>query len=65
AGPLHDESVACLSGSLAKRGIVRPEFLHKILSEQERARRNHTGRIWNLLILEKWFMRYAPDFRLS
>jgi hypothetical protein len=34
------------------------------MEEHYSGRRNHGGRLWALLMLEKWFQRYAPDFSL-
>jgi asparagine synthase (glutamine-hydrolysing) len=63
SGPLR-QRVAHAFTSLSSRGILRPEQLQMLLDQQLNGRRNHTGRIWSMLILEMWFGRYAPDFRL-
>jgi asparagine synthase (glutamine-hydrolysing) len=63
-GPLHTEMVDALSTRFARRGLVRPECVLKLLDQQRRGTRNQTGRLWSLLILEKWLTRYAPDFSL-
>jgi asparagine synthase (glutamine-hydrolysing) len=49
---------------LAKRGLFRPHALTKLLNEHRANRSNHAGRLWALTVLELWFSRYAPDFRL-
>lgn len=49
---------------LARRGLFRDGALARLLSEHRRGRRNHAGRLWTLLILERWFRRYAPSFGL-
>ena len=49
---------------LARRGLFRDGALARLLSEHRRGRRNHAGRLWTLLILERWFRRYAPSFAL-
>ncbi|MFO1311958.1 MAG: asparagine synthase (glutamine-hydrolyzing) [Burkholderiales bacterium] len=49
---------------LARRGIFRDGVLARLLAEHRRGRRNHAGRLWTLLILERWFRRYAPSFAL-
>jgi asparagine synthase (glutamine-hydrolysing) len=50
---------------LAKRGLFRDGALAKLLREHRAKRSNHAGRLWALTVLELWFERYAPDFRLS
>ena len=49
---------------LAQRGLFRNGVLPRLLGEHRRGRRNHAGRLWALLILERWFRRYAPAFSL-
>ncbi len=51
-------------GGLMRRGIFRDGELARILAEHRRGRRNHAGRLWALLILERWFRRYAPGWTL-
>jgi asparagine synthase (glutamine-hydrolysing) len=50
---------------LAKRGLFRDGALQRLLSEHRRNRSNHAGRLWALTVLELWFERHAPDFKLS
>lgn len=52
------------AGGLAKRGLFRPHALTKLLNEHRANRSNHAGRLWALTVLELWFSRYAPDFKL-
>jgi asparagine synthase (glutamine-hydrolysing) len=47
---------------LARRGIFADGALARLLAEHRGGRRNHAGRLWALLILERWFARYAPDW---
>jgi len=47
---------------LERRGIFADGALPRLLGEHRRGRRNHAGRLWALLILERWFARYAPDW---
>ena len=47
---------------LERRGIFAAGALPRLLGEHRRGRRNHAGRLWALLILERWFARYAPDW---
>ena len=49
---------------LARRGLVRPEALARLVAEHASGRKNHAMRLWVLLILERWFARYEPDFAL-
>ena len=50
---------------LARRGLVRPQALERLVAEHVSGRKNHAMRLWTLLILERWFARYEPDFRLQ
>jgi asparagine synthase (glutamine-hydrolysing) len=61
AGPLRAGMNDAMAG-LAKRGIFRDGVLDRLMAQQERGR-SRTGRLWTLLILERWLARYAPDFR--
>jgi asparagine synthase (glutamine-hydrolysing) len=49
---------------LARRGLFRDGVLARLLAEHRRGRRNHAGRLWALLILERWFRRYTPSYCL-
>jgi asparagine synthase (glutamine-hydrolysing) len=49
-----------------QRGYLNPPAVRQLLDEHFRGRRNHTGRIWRLLMLELWHRNYleklhAPD----
>lgn len=50
---------------LARRGLFRAGVLEGLLAEHRSGRRNHAGRLWTLLILERWFRRYAPSWSLA
>ncbi|HEU4350255.1 MAG TPA: asparagine synthase (glutamine-hydrolyzing) [Burkholderiales bacterium] len=63
AGRLKEEAQAAFS-RLDKRGLFRPGALSALVTEHYSARRNHSGRLWALLVLEKWFGRYVPEFSL-
>ncbi len=52
-------------GGLARRGLFREGALPRLSAEHRLGRRNHAGRLWSLLILERWFRRYAPDWSLA
>ena len=65
SGVLKQETLAALSTQgLGKRGLFRPGALDKLLGQHYGGHRNHRGRLWALLMLEKWFQRYAPDYSL-
>jgi asparagine synthase (glutamine-hydrolysing) len=53
-----------LGDGLARRGIFRASELHRLLREHRSGRRRHAGRLWALLILERWFRRHAPEWRM-
>ncbi|MGH8801792.1 MAG: asparagine synthase (glutamine-hydrolyzing) [Casimicrobiaceae bacterium] len=54
-----------LGDGLARRGIFRPAALQRLLAAHRSGRRQHAGRLWALLILERWFRRYAPGWRMA
>ena len=49
---------------IARRGLLRPATIARLLAEHTSGRKNHAMRLWVLLILERWFARYAPEFAL-
>jgi asparagine synthase (glutamine-hydrolysing) len=51
-------------GGLGGRNIFRAGFLDKLQREQATPKQPHGGRLWTLMVLELWFRRYAPDFKL-
>ena len=55
-----DRSLAALS----KRGLFREGALAKLIQEHRSGKRNHSGRLWALTVLEVWFERYAPEYAL-
>jgi asparagine synthase (glutamine-hydrolysing) len=57
-------AVALGRNGLAKRGLIRPRAIERLLSEHASGRKNHAMRLWVLLILERWFAQYEPDFAL-
>lgn len=52
------------AAGLLKRNLFRSEALAKLTREHYDGRKNHSLRLWVLLVLELWFARYEPDFRL-
>lgn len=63
SGSLEGELKAALAG-LERRGLFRASALPELAQAHYAGRRNHAGRLWALLMLEKWFRRYAPEFSL-
>ena len=61
--PLLKESLG--PNGLQRRNLLMPQAIERLLAENESGRKNHAGRLWALLVLERWFQRYAPDFRLE
>ena len=49
---------------IQRRGLIRIPAIHKMFSEHFSGRKNHATRLWTLLVLERWFSRYEPDFSL-
>ena len=48
-----------LSEKAARRGFVKPEIVVRMLEEHTNGRRDHTHRLWTLLMLELWFLRFV------
>ena len=66
AGTLKDDVERSLDAqALGRRGLFRPQALQRLLAEHQRGRRNHAGRLWALMTLERWFARHEPEFRLT
>jgi asparagine synthase (glutamine-hydrolysing) len=63
SGLLKRDTGSALS-ALGKRGLFKEGVLQEVAAEHYSGRRNHVGRLWALLMLEKWFQRYAPRFAL-
>lgn len=66
AQELRGELEAALSPQgLDKRGIFRAGVLPRLLAEHQSGKKSHAFRLWALLVLERWFARYCPDFRVG
>jgi asparagine synthase (glutamine-hydrolysing) len=61
---LPDITAALGPQGLQRRGLLRPAAIERLLAEHRSGRKNHAMRLWVLLILERWFARYEPDFAL-
>ncbi len=65
AGELRPEIVAALGpGGFQRRGLIRIASIQRMLAEHFAAKKNHATRLWALLVLERWFARYEPDFAI-
>ncbi|MFI5283980.1 MAG: asparagine synthase (glutamine-hydrolyzing) [Candidatus Dormibacterales bacterium] len=60
--PLVEESLG--PSGLAKRNVLRLEALERLKADHFSGRKDHSMRIWVLLILELWLKRYDPAFSL-
>ncbi len=63
AGPLQGAVEQAL-GQLAQRRLFLPTALRRLQQEHYSGQRHHAGRLWTLLVLERWLQRYAPEFSL-
>jgi asparagine synthase (glutamine-hydrolysing) len=54
---LHDH---LLSGRFPERGIASPSFVRHLVEEHESGRRDNSGTLWALLMLELWFREWEP-----
>lgn len=55
----------CLSSDgLSRRNLLQPAAISRLLQQHHSGAKNHSGRLWTLLVLESWFRRYEPDFVL-
>ena len=53
-------------GSFGLRGVVRPEFVRKLLEEYLPAHPGYYGEmVWILMMLEQWLRRHSPDWRFQ
>lgn len=65
ANELGDSLSDCLGpAGILRRNLLRPEPLNRIVSEHRAGTKSHATRLWALMVLELWFQRYQPDFRL-
>ena len=52
------------AGGLAARNIFQPRALERLQRQHNEGQKDHSGRLWVLLVLELWFKRYEPGFAL-
>ena len=52
-----------LDARTLQRGYFQPRGVRQLLDEHFRGRRNHSGRIWRLLIFELWHRNYLERVR--
>jgi asparagine synthase (glutamine-hydrolysing) len=49
---------------LLKRNLFQPEAITALLAQHQSGQKDHAIKLWNLLVLERWFRAYEPDFAL-
>jgi asparagine synthase (glutamine-hydrolysing) len=49
---------------IQRRGLIRTPAIESMFREHFAGQKNHATRLWNLLVLERWFSRYEPGFSL-
>ncbi|MBV9828617.1 MAG: asparagine synthase (glutamine-hydrolyzing) [Alphaproteobacteria bacterium] len=54
-----------LAPAARQRGIMRPDYVERLLDEHCGARRNHHTRLWALLMLELWFQTWIDGAAAS
>jgi asparagine synthase (glutamine-hydrolysing) len=50
-----------LGQAARERGIMRPDYVRRLLDEHRAETRNHHNRLWALLMLELWFRSWIDD----
>jgi asparagine synthase (glutamine-hydrolysing) len=50
-----------LDRTARERGLMRPEYVQRLLDEHCSGRRSHHTRLWALLMLELWFRMWIDD----
>ncbi|MCU1385746.1 MAG: Asparagine synthase, glutamine-hydrolyzing [Acidobacteria bacterium] len=54
-----------LSPASLQRGYFQPSFVQRIVDEHLTGKRDHTLRLWQLVVFEKWQQQYVNSFPLS
>lgn len=66
AGRLQHEMRAALAPTaFGRRGLFRPDALARLVDDHVEGRRQHAGRLWALMTLERWLQRHEPNFALA
>ena len=61
-GPLREMARDLLLDSKTiDRGYFRPDVVETMLSEHESGRRDHSTRLWALLVLEQWHREWIDS----
>jgi asparagine synthase (glutamine-hydrolysing) len=50
-----------LSTASLTRGYFQPRFVRQIVAEHLSGRRDHTLRLWQLVVFERWHRRYVDE----
>jgi asparagine synthase (glutamine-hydrolysing) len=59
-GHLHELfSDTLLSSACLQRGYFQPAFVRRIVNEHLSGRRDHSLRLWQLVVFERWHQQYA------
>jgi asparagine synthase (glutamine-hydrolysing) len=48
-----------------QRGYFNPQAVQQLLDEHFRGRRNHSDRIWRMLMLELWHRNFLESFQTA
>ncbi len=48
-----------LSARSLQRGYFQPAFIRRLINEHVTARRDHTFRLWQLVVFERWLQQYV------
>jgi asparagine synthase (glutamine-hydrolysing) len=54
-----------LSPTSLQRGYFQPAFVRQIVDEHIAGKRDHTLRLWQLVVFEKWHAQYVDPVPLS
>src|SRR5207245_11090674 len=54
-----------LSPSSLRRGYFQPVFVRRIVDEHLAGKRDHTLRLWQLVVFEKWLQQYVDGTRAA
>ena len=59
-----DVTQALGTEGIQRRGLMQPAAIRGMFNEHFSGRKNHASRLWTLMVLERWFSRYEPNFSL-